>query len=528
MSVTYGRKSIRNWQHSWNEGKDWFMKKLEKNNFVKKISVLFLTALIVCLAGTVFFQEAGRTEVRAVSGTVRAKESYLPSVIVYTALGDSIASGFGLEGYQASEIHSAKDAYREKVAEQLQGQYPDAVILADSLAVDGLDSTGLRDCLTNPENPEYEVFQEKVSSSNVITLSIGSNDILGPFMGAVAAEFGCSVADISSTLNEKISGGDFIELLSLLNSIERLNKLLAGLPEETEEEEMAEAVSGGAIQGNVEFLAACTQFEENLQVIIETIHTLAPEAEIYVTNIYNPYEGVSLTNPLTGFCAFSVGALSEFYIRKLNEAFLPDCEWYHLIDVNGAFSAQEKIPVNANIPDVFEAGFSMAYYNFDPHPTAEGHAIIASSIQKVMAEDTISARKVLPEKNTEFIAGNFRCRITCSDGESGEAEIIGAVKSVKKVVIPNTILMGDFRIVVTSIGKGAWKNDRELVSLTIGEQIKRIRKQAYLGCKNLRKISVKSEGLKKVGTRAFKNINKKAVFQFPKRCRKKYKKFITV
>lgn len=495
--------------------------------YLKKIIGFFLViTIMVCSVELVFTGEADGIVIEAAKKTVKAEKELLVDNIHYTALGDSIASGYGLSGYQAGVTHSAMEAYREQVTEGLKTQYPNTMITTDNLAIDGLKSTELRTYLTDPNSPQYELFRKAAAESDIITISIGSNDILGPFMEAGAQELGCSIGEIYNTLNEKLTSGSLIGLLSLLSSAEKMNKTLAGLPENMDAEAAAKAIADYNIEGNEEFNQACMQFTENIQVILNTIHELSPKAEIFVTNIYNPYQGVFLTNPLNSVCIFDIGNLAEFYIRKLNEAFTTDSELYHLIDVKASFDAEETVPVNANVFGNFGIDFNLENYNLDPHPSAEGHTIIASLIKNSMASVLISIRKAFPENNIEFKAGNFRCRLlSSSENRDKTVMILGVEKPVKKAVIPDTITIGDYKLKVTTIGKKAWKEDKKITSLTIGANIENIQKQAFYKCKNLKKVKVTSKKITKVGTDAWKKLSKKTSFQFPKQCKKAYKKF---
>lgn len=501
------------------------MEKGKKTNR-KKIIGFFLVIMMICSLELVFTEEEDGIFVKAAKKTIQVEEELLVDTICYTALGDSIASGYGLSGYDPTVTHSAIEAYREQVTEKLKTQYSNTAILSDSFAIDGLRSIQLLSYLTDKESPQYESFRKAVAQSDFITISIGSNDILGPFMEEGARELGCSLGELYDTLNKKLTSGNLMELFSLLNSAEKMNKTLAGLPEDMDIELASKAIAEYNIEGKEEFNQICVQFAENLQAILETIHTLSPNAEIFVTNIYNPYRGVSLINPLNSICIFDVGNLAEFYIQKLNEAFTKDSELYHLIDVKAAFDAQEKVPVNANVYGSFGIDFTLEDYNLDPHPSVEGHTLIASLIKQEMDSIQVPIRKALPENNIEFRAENFLCKLVSSNGNK-TVKIIGVEKSIKKIVIPDTIMVGGYELMVTSIGKKAWKGDKKITSLTIGKNIENIEKQAFYQCKNLKKVKVKSNKITGVGTSAWKKISKKVSFEFPKKCKKTYKKLFS-
>ena len=76
-------------------------------------------------------------------------------------------------------------------------------------------------------------------------------------------------------------------------------------------------------------------------------------------------------------------------------------------------------------------------------------------------------------------------------------------KKVKSVTILNKVKIGKKTYTVTSIAKNAFK-----------------------GCKKLKKVTIKATKLKRIGKNAFKGIYKKATFKVPKKQLKKYKKLI--
>lgn len=76
-------------------------------------------------------------------------------------------------------------------------------------------------------------------------------------------------------------------------------------------------------------------------------------------------------------------------------------------------------------------------------------------------------------------------------------------KKVKSVTILNKVKIGKKTYTVTSIAKNAFK-----------------------GCKKLKKVTIKAAKLKSIGKNAFKGIYKKTTFKVPKKQLKKYKKLI--
>ena len=85
-------------------------------------------------------------------------------------------------------------------------------------------------------------------------------------------------------------------------------------------------------------------------------------------------------------------------------------------------------------------------------------------------------------------------------------------------VIPAQITVAGHTYKVTSIRAKAFSKNTTVTKVVIGKNVSKIGKEAFYGCKNLKKIQVKSKKLsaKNVGSRAFKAINKKAKMSVPK------------
>ena len=102
---------------------------------------------------------------------------------------------------------------------------------------------------------------------------------------------------------------------------------------------------------------------------------------------------------------------------------------------------------------------------------------------------------------------------------------ISVQKNVTDVSVPAEVKIAGKKYKVTEIKANAFKNNKKLKKITIGKNIKKIGKNAFYGCKNLKNIIVKTTKLtaKSVGKNAFKGINAKAVVKVPKKKLKVYK-----
>lgn len=97
---------------------------------------------------------------------------------------------------------------------------------------------------------------------------------------------------------------------------------------------------------------------------------------------------------------------------------------------------------------------------------------------------------------------------------------------VKSASVPASVKLNGVTYKVTAISDGAFKDCKKLTKVTIGGNIKTIGKKAFYNCKNLKTITIKSKSLKKVGSKAFKGINRKAKIKVPKKQLSSYKKLL--
>lgn len=131
---------------------------------------------------------------------------------------------------------------------------------------------------------------------------------------------------------------------------------------------------------------------------------------------------------------------------------------------------------------------------------------------------------VLTDKKT-----NGKYRISSVNNKGGSVEYrCAANKKSTSVKIPATITIDGKTYKVTAVAANAFKGNKKLKTVTIGKNVKSIGKNCFYGCKNLKKIVVKTTSLSKksVGSRAFKSIYSKATIKVPKSKLKAYKKIL--
>ena len=108
-----------------------------------------------------------------------------------------------------------------------------------------------------------------------------------------------------------------------------------------------------------------------------------------------------------------------------------------------------------------------------------------------------------------------------------EAEVIGAKNpKSKKIQIPDQVKINGVSYKVISVAKSAFSNNKKAVSATVGKNVKKIGKDAFRGCKKLKKIFIKTKKLKRVGKNAFRGIARSAQIKVPKKKYVVYRKML--
>lgn len=185
-------------------------------------------------------------------GTEIESGDYEHKIIHYVALGDSIAKGYGLEDVD-------RESYVGRIAQALEEQY--GAVRLTNFGKNGLRSEQLLEILTDEDHEQHKKYMEEIERADLITLSIGSNDLL-------------QYLSVDMDLEEFEAHGDEI------------------------------------------FTKACERFWQNIPQIIDVIHSHAPQAQLFVNNIYNPCNDVSFD------LSAQLDAMAEKYIVKMNEGFV--------------------------------------------------------------------------------------------------------------------------------------------------------------------------------------------------------------
>lgn len=237
-------------------------------------------------------------------------------VLRYTALGDSIAYGS-----KVAEGSGYVDLFANKLLMESEG----GEFVTVNLGKPGKNSSALlADLRTNPATIQA------VSNADVITISIGGNNLLKPVIHEIEDTFGLDAK--SDAFNQELA-----LMLAVKANRDKLKTILTEVLPELE--------------------AGVLQFSRDWPEIIAAVKNLSPDAKVLVATIYNPLpEGEAY------YAAF------DKPIQELNAVIISQSGWYQVADVYEAFGDYSGTEALTN--------FDLLKGCFDVHPTVKGYETI--------------------------------------------------------------------------------------------------------------------------------------------------------
>lgn len=204
-----------------------------------------------------------------------------------------------------------------------------------------------------------KLVRESLATADIITITIGSNDIYYEIIADIAAILGCDaswegVMSKANQLQTKFNNaGWFSKILlgaQMINIVTKVRKVLYD----------ANNISQSA-----------SKFKTNLKNILSQVKSLAPNASIYVANLYNPYLG---TNPIMigSYKVFDIDEVIGLWEASYNKTIKEIVGSSRVVDINSVIKSQSQLLCDTN------------NNSWDPHPTAAGYRDIANAFLKVM------------------------------------------------------------------------------------------------------------------------------------------------
>lgn len=113
-----------------------------------------------------------------------------------------------------------------------------------------------------------------------------------------------------------------------------------------------------------------------------------------------------------------------------------------------------------------------------------------------------------------------------ADSKNPEVAYQKAAVTKGTVIVPDTVEVNGTTYKVTSIEKKAFGTGKKIKTIILGKNVKTIKRDAFAGCKTLRKIIVKTKKLTKktVAKKAFRGVRKNVRIIVPKKKKQAYKK----
>ncbi len=272
------------------------------------------------------------------ASSAASAESYDGKLAV---LGDSITSGYGLDGYVSGDNTSAADSFSNKLA----ADFSEYV----NLAVDGRTSEELLEALDSDEN-----VSAAVENAAAVVISIGGNDFLTPMMTAAQTAI-MSDPDIM----QGIMDGTVTVAEAMESNMDMIN----------------ESVVSAAKQVDVQLTV------NNIGSIVDKVTEISPDSEIYLLTVYNPFEGVDDMEK------YSEAAESILPVLNSGISDIAEQDNVHLIDAYTAFK-----------------GHALEYTNIasvDIHPNKAGHEVIYDLICEALPEVTAEEAPEAAEPETQ-------------------------------------------------------------------------------------------------------------------------------
>lgn len=292
----------------------------------------------------------------------------------YVALGDSIAYGYGLADRD-------NDSYASKVRQK----YNISQSNFQNLAVSGMT------CAEYYEKIQEEEYTNAIENADLLTVSIGSNELLGLVTKAVSDVTGVPI----DSPNFAQEAQNVFLSASMLEKI----KMLTEIYNTFTSEEM-----------KLQIEASINTYKDNWSKSIQYIKEINPDITIVATEFYNPYYEISLGS-------YDLGGFVDENIQKMNEILHENSNSeseYKIAKIYDAFNTTNPRLTNVNI--------SMSDLNVDPHPNVLGHEVICTKIMDALVDadnkKDISELTINDIKDQVYTGEGITPKVTIKDGNT--------------------------------------------------------------------------------------------------------------
>lgn len=324
----------------------------------------------------------------------------------YVAMGDSIAYGYGLSNRDTQ-------SYAQIVRSKLN--IPTSNF--QNIAVSGMTCKEYYERITTDSS-----YQNSIKSADLITVSIGSNELLGIAISAVASVTGISSndANFENKAKEAFLNASKLEQLRMLHDIYSFFT----------SNEIKEKINLSIIS-----------YSEYWDKSYKYIKSLNPNATIVATQFYNPYYEMSLLSyDLGGFVDEPIVEMNRILAEKSDSE-----NNYKIAKIYNDFNTTNPRLTNVNI-SLTEKKFVL-----DPHPNITGHKKISTrvldALSTVPSKKDISTLTISEIKDTLYTGKEQTPKIEINDNNITLVE-----DKDYTVVYINNINIGQAKVNITGIG----------------------------------------------------------------------------
>ncbi len=296
-------------------------------------------------------------------------------------MGDSIATGYGLDGYDKGKenVQSYSNMLKDEFSSELKVGKEELI----NKAIDGQTSWEL---LEDIKKGEYDSY---LKSSDLILISIGGNDLLHTLYGYFSenTDYGVSLKELLTDH----SVGDLIEIYSGLSKV---------LEQKIEE------------------------YGDNLKEMSAYIKGVT-DARVILQTLYNPLDTTEKPKLFMAFVKSKINGLNEKILE--NEKDENGASNYAVADVFEAFAGQGDTLTNIKKIDI--------------HPNADGHKKIYETLDPIIRETsyTIEVEKPkaepaqgAPKTEEDELSGGAKTALLIGGGAVLIAIVAGVMTYAKR------------------------------------------------------------------------------------------------
>ena len=289
----------------------------------------------------------------------------------YLCLGDSIAAGYGPYNREIKGFERVDIAYHAMVADAVTADtlYPYGCTGLRTVEVRWLlDSSYAGDAdlftLYNLREPERSTqrarVQQAVKQADLITLNVGSNDVLSYSFGRALETMSAEDSQLAASIKELLAQGGTIgeAIARLFSAAQTAGRLPAVLV----------AFVDGMYRGY-------QSFKRNWDPLIKTIYDANPDATLVVVGMMNPMKNVKLTE----LSLVRIGQAFDVVTRMMDQYMKSRSAYagkYLFADVWDTETFALTLTSGTDQKDMINL----------MHPTLDGHKYIAQQIIKVLPE----------------------------------------------------------------------------------------------------------------------------------------------